>query len=290
MQKFSGLLLSVYLLLTACNASRKLPMTSAGETDKNSLSQQVVLNYRPLPVPIQVDGVLADWNTSLAYSDAASGISAMVAMDTTNLYLALHVINPVLQMKILKMGLVISLNQVGTTQKAATITFPTQAQNGDFSIQQGDQDKPSLEKGSGGIKQRLIDNDIMMETSGLLITHDGMHAAHNLAEPHASLKLDLNNNLVYEAAIPLSDIFLNKGQIEKDLLAIGFKIRGFSQNGQYREGGDRQSGEESGNYSGQGRLHNRGGFQMNSQGGDRMRGYQPDQTKDTEFSIQVAFR
>ncbi len=290
MRKLPGLFILVWLIFAACNASRKLPETSAGGTDMNSLSQQVVLNFRPLPVPIQIDGELADWNTSLAYSDAASGISAMVATDTTNLYLALHVINPVLQMKILKMGMVISLNQVGALQKAATITFPTQAQNGDFTLPEGDQDKPSLEKGSGGIKQRLIDNDIMMETSGLLKTHDGMHAAHNPAEPHAALKLDLNNNLVYEAAIPLSDIFLNKGQIEKDLLAIGFKIRGFSHNGQFREGGDPQSGEASGNYSGQGSMHSRGGFQMSTQGGDRMKGYQPDQTIDTEFSIQVAFR
>jgi hypothetical protein len=289
MQKLPGLLIPVFILLAACNTSRKASDTNAEENHKTAVSQQIILEYRALPAPIQIDGDLSDWNTSLAYSDAATGISAMVATDTTNLYLALHVINPVLQMKILKMGMVISLNRVEPGQKIATVTFPTQTQNGDFPVQNGEPDKSRFEKSSGGIKERLIDNDIMLETRGLFFTHDGMHSAHDPAGPHASLKLDLNNNLVYEAAIPLKDIILNKALIENDQLEIGFKIRGFSQNSQYREGGDRQPGEETGGYSGQGRQRNRGGFQMNGQG-EQQTGYQPDQTKDTEFSIQVSFR
>ncbi len=209
------ILSTIIFVLISCSSAKKVVIESNSSHIFN-VSQSSQNNK------IIVDGNLNEWNTNLLYKDNHSTLSTIIVADSSNLYIALLATADWLQLKILKMGMQIYLDTSNNENMQHYIAFPT--------MQQNDGDDEILKAINKIEKQRLINSAIIMQSKGLQITADGMHMKYNENGLKAALGTDVTGNLVYEASIPLKEIYGNNFfQIiqKKPSLSIGFVINAF---------------------------------------------------------------
>ncbi len=249
---------------------------------------------------IIVNGDLGDWNTNTVHTDNASGISTMITTDSSNLYIALHIDDQALQMKTLRMGMEIYFDITGNQSQNMYLSYPIMLQTDD-NPQNSFQQSASA-SGYKNMKQKLIGQDIILQTTGFKITADGMHEKYSSnGGPRVILSTDITNNLVYEASIALKDLYGNNfAQLIKNTpLKIGFRLNAFPK-GYISQGGNTDLSAGQKNFStGGGGMNggsttrsggrNGGGFN----GAGRTTGYNPvnieEMTKDTQFWILAKF-
>lgn len=209
------------LLATGCGSSGK----SAGKSADNIPVQPPVTLTHTTAAPVVVDGDISDWHVPVAFSDHSTGISLSLQADSANLYIAMHVINQATQMKMLQMGMQVYLDTSEQKSQAVFVAYPVR---GELQYTQDQNNSDPLQQHNRSDKQQLIKRAIMMQTRGLNNFRDGMHMKKNADGPTIALGEDGNNNLVYEAAIPLKQVLGNDFHYTSETaLNIGCKISGF---------------------------------------------------------------
>lgn len=204
--------------LYSCGSSKPAATTNAQDVIP---TQEIVHIPVSDSIKIIVDGDLSDWRAPIAFNDHNTGINTSLSADTQNLYIAMHIFNGSTQMKMLKMGMQLYIDPTNQKSQAITITYPVLDNNM----------QPGLEQpaNKSNTKAAMISRAVMLQTKGLKIFHDGMHLKKNNNGLAFALGTDGNNNLVYEAAIPLREIYgadfrYTKGTLP---LSVGVKINGF---------------------------------------------------------------
>lgn len=206
--------------LYSCGSSKSSTSTKAQEF----IPEQETVH---IPVTdtlhIKVDGDISEWHSPISFSDRYTGINTSLNADTQNLYIAMHIFNGGTQMKMLKLGMQLYIDPTNQKSQAITIGYPVMDNN---TMPTGASSEPGNRANS---KTAMISRAVMLQTKGLKLFHDGMHLKKNNNGLEFALSTDGNNNLVYEAAIPLREIYganfhYTKGTLP---LGVGFKINGF---------------------------------------------------------------
>ena len=74
--------------------------------------------------PIQVDGKLLEWPTDMQFYNSNTELAYTIANDSSNLYLCFQVFDELMQMKILKAGMVVSVDTNGKKKEHIIIQYP----------------------------------------------------------------------------------------------------------------------------------------------------------------------
>lgn len=219
---FTGMVV-MSVLAAACSSSKK--------TVKQS-GQDVIPDQPPVTIvhkanaAITIDGDINEWNVAPAFEDHSTGITASLQADSSHLYIAIHIMNQAAQYKMLRNGLDVYLDTSTTKKQNILISYPVAAQYNDMPGA-APADNASANTNP---KKALIQKATIMQTRGLLNFRDGMHLKKNENGPSAVIAEDGNNNLVYEAAVPLREImgegfhFTGSNPLR---IGLGFRIHGF---------------------------------------------------------------
>ncbi|MEQ9168564.1 MAG: hypothetical protein RLO12_20060, partial [Fulvivirga sp.] len=80
--------------------------------------------------PIVVDGELEEWSNGLSpmkegiYYDKTTKLAYAVSNDEKNIYLFFRIVDQTMQMKVLKTGLLVSIDTTGKMKKSPSINYP----------------------------------------------------------------------------------------------------------------------------------------------------------------------
>ncbi|WP_147313917.1 hypothetical protein [Deminuibacter soli] len=254
----------IALLAASCGSSKK----STGSDDSEKKFEDVIAEQPPVSVtrtttPVTVDGDISEWNVPAALTDHSTGITTTLQADTANLYIAIHVMNQATQYKILRNGLDLYLDTASKKKEQVVIGFPVADQNMDIPVP-----APAAANANTSPKKAMIQKAMMMQTHGLLYFHDGLHLKKNEHGPSVALAEDGNNNLVYEAAVPLKEILGENFRLTGTPISlyVGARIHGFAK----KQGDDKSeqsfTGTDEG-FGGRGRGRRNPAFGSNYQGG-----------------------
>lgn len=285
--------LSLLVFFVSCSSSKKTQDTAAAP-------EIIHVRFPDDSSHIVVNGDLSDWNMNTMHTDNTTGISTYITTDTANLYIALHIDDQALQMKALRMGMEVYFDVTGNHAQNMYLSYPIMPQTDEDPENSFKQSASA--KGYKSMKQKLIGEDMIMQTTGFKTTPDGMHQKYNNNGPKAIVATDVTNNLVYEAAIPLRDIYgsdFKTAVKNNSQLSIGFKLNAFpkeylNENNNESGGGGMQGGGGGGGMNGGGGMRGggrNGGGGFNGAG--RSTGYNPvnkeEMVKDSQFWITVKF-
>lgn len=248
------------LLLAGCSSAKKNAGSEGGTQSADIIPDQppVTLSLRTGPA-ISIDGDISEWQATPAFTDHSTGISTTLQADSANLYIAMHVINQATQYKMLRMGMDVYIDTGAQKKELVVIGYPVAEQN----------DMPDAQASAGGpnAKKILIQRASIMQTRGLKYFPNGMHLKKNANGPSAALAEDGNNNLVYEASIPLKELFGNDFRFTGNPLPlnIGCRIHGFVKKDGQDKNEQAYSGNEEG-FGGRGRMRRNPMFGSNYSG------------------------
>lgn len=182
---------------------------------------------QPPPADIKIDGDLKDWGDSLRYFNADKKIYYTLANDKNNLYMVVRVNDRTEQIRIIRAGLTLSINTKGKKKEESSITFP---------VGNPDEPQPAL-SGDKNTNPDLLDQqdrDEMMKArltklrnikvTGFPDIESDIMTTSNTYGIKVALNIDANDNLVYEAAIPLK--FFHAEAPDKTEWAFNIKING----------------------------------------------------------------
>lgn len=149
--------------------------------------------------PIQVDGNLEDW--PLLHEITADSLWAVaVGHHGENLYVAVRVINPMLQVEAARNGIQVNINTDGKKRDGAQLVFPVpdaetiRAMLSDSELRH-DQ-----------IRNELISRSRGYRVKGFPMIVDGLLSFENTYGIQAKAKVSEDDQLLYEAVIPLEQL------------------------------------------------------------------------------------
>ena len=192
---------------------------------------QTVKSLKKPQHTIQVDGNLKDWGDTLSYHNEAKKVNYELADDKENLYFAMRIENRGQQAQAMRNGITISFSPEGKKKEAYSLTFPSP-----------DQDENSLyvmPKMDNAVTEQQLKQEDMEERrkADLLKLRDIQVKGFKDVETEnistantygikTVLSLDDKGALVYEAAIPLKMIQVDKSSNKPWMFDI--KINSFS--------------------------------------------------------------
>jgi hypothetical protein len=179
------------------------------------------------PADIKIDGDLKDWGDSLRYYNEDKKIYYTLANDKDNLYMVVRVNDRTEQIRIIRAGLTLSINTKGKKKEENSITFPV-------SNPDEPQASPSDDKKGNPDLLDQQDRDEMLrakmtklrniKVTGFPDIESDIMTTSNTYGIKVALSIDADDNLVYEAAIPLK--FFHAEAPDKTEWAFNIKING----------------------------------------------------------------
>ena len=163
---------------------------------------------------IIIDGSTSEWPHPLKFFDKTFGLSFSLCNDSTNLFLVFRITNSLIQRKILRTGIIIGLDTLGTKKIHCRISYPINSgnrnnnqnrnQNADFNL----------------IKNEFRMQPHLMELEGF-INNNGQQYTQSLNGIAVSLNWE-NDDMIYELKIPLNSFDKSPSTLfsEKKVLAL----------------------------------------------------------------------
>ncbi len=231
-------------------------------------AQETETNMRMLK-PFKADGISNEWNEPLNEFNSDTKLAFALANDDQNLYIVIESLDPETTMKVLSGGITLNINTTGKKKTGVELTFPLR-------------ERPPIP--AEGDKATVIPNDgkhepdekIMgkgIKVSGFKNIADGIVAPENNYGIQSGMVVKPNRDLIYELAIPLSQL-----QVDLNLkkpIAYNIKLNSFKR-GAGKPGGMREGGEHGkGGGMGGGRGGMGGGGKMGGGGGGGRGGQRP---------------
>lgn len=153
---------------------------------------------------IQVDGDLDDW-PALHEVSADSLWALAVGHHGGNLYVAVRVINPMLQVEAARNGILVNINRDGKKRDGAQLIFPVP----DGETIRAMLNDPELRHDQ--IRNELIARSRGYRLKGFPLIVDGLLSFENTYGIQAQAKVSEDDQLVYEAVIPLEQLRVESG-------------------------------------------------------------------------------
>jgi hypothetical protein len=197
--------------------------------------------HAPLPgtwqsSPIVVDGQSKDWPSPYPNYDSKARIAYATSNDKENLYITLETGDEMTQMKILKQGLVVSIDTGGGKNTPFNINFPLQSEVdlADLPRQEAGLKKDNMRYEDKQREQRI--SQYVKEANQFSL--DGFIACNGVFMPKQTtpcgisvrMGIDEFKELVWEAVVPLRAIYNRNDISATDAgkpLSVAFSIKGF---------------------------------------------------------------
>lgn len=159
--------------------------------------------YRLVPTfPVTIDADLVEWADKLAPMDQDSSWSFAVSNDTDFIYAAIKVKNEMLQYEAVRNGFIININKDGKKKDGAALIFPIPDSESRRAMRQDDNFE------SMNVREELIKRSRGYGVKGFQRIVDGLLSFENTYGVQAIAKLTAENELIYEAKIPIDAIGL----------------------------------------------------------------------------------
>lgn len=197
--------------------------------------------------PVQVDGLLNDWNDSLSLYNETTKLHYNLSNDDENIYLAIKTSSKKDLTKILARGISFSANIESSKKQAPTITFPVLDRTPGKKRVETEQPEPEE------IQKRILERIKEINVEGFKEIIDGGISLYNTYGIKAVAAFDSTGNLVQEIAIPIRLLGIEPGRTEP--IIYGIKINGFkgpasTQRRDMNEMDDMYGGRYGGRYNG----------------------------------------
>ncbi len=169
--------------------------------------------------PIVVDGDSRDWPSPYPNYDSKSKVAYATSNDGKYLYLTMETGDELTQLKILKAGMIVSIDTGGRKNLEFNVNYPLENDNGNLELPQGDGKQDAAKHAEKQMRQQI--KKAMDQSSQLSI--DGFpncSGAYTMSQSNPcgiklKMKIDEYNELIWEAAIPIKALF------NKDSLTSG---------------------------------------------------------------------
>ena len=172
------------------------------------------------------DGLNKEWDKSILEYDTESKISYSITNDSKNLYVLIATLDIASQFKILNRGLSLTISPSAKKKAAASLYFPVRTDGADFS--KDSVVARTLSSHKLHEQALTISNRGVYELKGFR-TGNGSYSKvdNNKAGIQVALGFDLKNEMVYEAIIPFTSLFVqNDAAMTGKIIKVGFKING----------------------------------------------------------------
>ncbi|MCL7988361.1 hypothetical protein M8998_10465 [Sphingobacterium sp. lm-10] len=156
-------------------------------------------------IVVNVDGHLEEWNIHLnPVGDVEPLWSYAIAYDKENLFVAVKVMDPALQLEAAAHGISVMINPYGKKKEGMQLLFPipdaetirSMLETGDFS--------------SAHVRPSLIARSRGYKVKGFPRIVDGLLSLNNAYGLQAIAKIDSADHLVYESVIPIAQLGLRE--------------------------------------------------------------------------------
>jgi hypothetical protein len=212
--------------------------------------------------PIVADGDNRDWPSPYPQYDEKAMLGYAVSNDKTNLYITVETGDPAVQLKILKEGLTVWIDRNGEKNEETAINFPIPQRQGS-TRGKGSADRPGAMHLEGGgnastpeQRQRMVLEDrVAAALAGAdQYSLQGFRSCnlqysiseHDSCGVQVKIALDANNELVWEAIVPLKAFYFKPELTRADKgrpIAVCFETTAFQRpDGERSDAGSRPGG------------------------------------------------
>ena len=163
-------------------------------------SQSLTSTARWVAKPVSVNGIADEWQNPLNFFDVKTRLLFGIANDSTHLYLIFQNPDEKVQSKIFSCGMKLNLS-VKKIKRNACISYPL-PHSGDEEAGPGHTPDMML------LKNNFRIQGMMMVAEGFA-QHNGMLTVSDSSIIKAAIDWNENNNMIYELAIPFTEIYGN---------------------------------------------------------------------------------
>jgi YD repeat-containing protein len=238
-------------------------------------AQDKITTLTAPPAKMAVDGDLKKWGDSLRYYNAEKRINYALANTKDTLYMAIRLDDRIDQMRVLRAGLMLSIDPKGKKKETFSITFPLNVQ-GNIPLNQlhADTDGAVTKQDREELMRERITTLRGIKVTGFTDVEDEMITTSNTYGFQTAVNYDDAGNLVCEAAIPLK--YFHVDDPSKSDWAFNFKINGverkLNSGNNEQEGGSSHGGRGGGMGGGGGGGMGGGGGRHGGRGGSNSQG------------------
>lgn len=148
---------------------------------------------------ITVDAELGEWGDLILVNPDSTWLFA-VAKDQQHIYVAVEVIDPILQIETARNGILININTQGKKRDGMMLTFPIPDSESIRAMLNDEDLKPE------NVRKELIERSRGYQVKGFPMVVDGLLSFDNTYGIKAMAKVTEQNRLVYEAVIPIEQL------------------------------------------------------------------------------------
>lgn len=270
----------------------------AGKTS----AQDVELNMRMIK-PFVADGNSNEWNEPLNQYNSDTKLAFALANDDENLYIIIESLDPATTQNFLFGGITININTVGKKKNGTKLTFPFHHRQEMLPPEKDGQKPPSDFHHQQGKENPHASGVPPIEAQGIKLVgfkniKDTIITAGNDFGIQCGMSVKKNQDLIYEIAIPLTELQVNPDW--KKAIAYNIKLntvkgprselgKGMQQGGGKRGGGGGMGGPGGGG-GGMGMNGGMGGGGPRGDGGQRTPlGDEDSDNKKSDFWIKYKF-
>ena len=193
-QNLAGILLPVicYLLLVSCSPT---PALQSGFQKTH----------------VTVDGTASEWRIPLRFYDPDTKLNYAVTNDDEKIYLCARIVDELSQAKVVRNGINIWFDTLAKKNKTIGILFPVPDKNADDFQSTGAQGSKAGGYSLDAIKKKFLQTANQMQLTGFKSgIPDFLAASDNEFGIKVSINWDVNNIMIYEAAIPFKTFYKDK--------------------------------------------------------------------------------
>ncbi|MBW4888932.1 hypothetical protein KXQ82_04370 [Mucilaginibacter sp. HMF5004] len=192
-----------------------IPIVTRGQ---EKLTQNIIA-----PAVVKIDGKFTEWPEKQLSADRTGKINYIIANDDKNLYVVIKTADQSTTMRIMSAGITLAVNPKGKKKETYAVTFPIISQK-DMAGQE--RVSPGVEGPDINAMQRSMRSKmVIIGVKGFPLINFDQISIYNSYGIKTAIDFDEQNNLCYEAAIPLGLLSLNVDQT--DPLACNIKVNGF---------------------------------------------------------------
>ncbi len=217
-----GIVPVVFLFSLSCNSS------------KHSGKSKDAMPGTWQSTPISIDGDSKDWPSPYPNFDAKAEIAYATSNDKENLYITMETGDEMTQMKILKQGMIVSIDTSGGKNADFHINFPLPNDSDPIDLPQGahKQDPGAMQTKQLDVKLSKSAKDAnQFSLEGFINCNGGYMVSQNIpCGIKVIARIDEYKELVWEAVVPLKTIYnesaITAGDADKPI-SVCFAIKGF---------------------------------------------------------------
>lgn len=221
-------------------------------------------------VPVTVDGTASEWRIPLRFYDPDTKLNYSLTNDDDKIYICARIVDELSQAKVVRNGIYVWFDTLAKKNKAVGILFPVPDKGSDDfqpTNRSGDGNKHSYSLEA--IKKKFLQQANQLQLTGFKSgVPDFLAASENEYGIKVSINWDVNNIMIYEAAIPFKTFYKDKLAAKDSLKNFDFSItiQGFPAPEKTDDGSSNASGGVPGGGAGGG-MGGMGGGGMGGRGG-----------------------